>query len=168
MVVTLSVDAGGTFTDIVLEENGDRRFYKSLSNHDDIAQGILEGIAYVAEDRATNVRDLLASCSTFSCGTSAATNAILEGRTARTVLLHTEGFRDVLRIREGGRENSYDIYEDFPQPLVPRHLSFSVRERVNAEGGVEIPLDDTDVRRTLLRIRELEPEAIAVSLIWSI
>ncbi|ANL51043.1 hydantoinase A/oxoprolinase protein (plasmid) [Rhizobium phaseoli] len=168
MTVTLSVDVGGTFTDIVLEEGGKRRFYKSLSNHQDIAQGIMEGVAHVAGDRGTTVAELLGSCGTFSCGTTAATNAILEGRTARTILLHTEGFKDVLRVREGGRENSYDIYEDFPEPLIPRHLCFSVRERVNAEGGVEVPLDDDEVRSTLRQIAKLEPEAVAVALIWSV
>ncbi|MDG4889978.1 MULTISPECIES: hydantoinase/oxoprolinase family protein [unclassified Mesorhizobium] len=168
MNLTISVDVGGTFTDIVVDDHGALRFYKSLSNHDDIPQGIMDGIQYVASDRGTSVRDLLKACATFSCGTTAATNAILERRTARTVLICTTGFRDVLRIREGGRENSYEIFEDYPDPLIPRQLTFAVSERINAEGGVELSLDDREVREVLARVKKTEPEAVAVALMWSV
>ncbi|QGY32955.1 hydantoinase/oxoprolinase family protein [Pantoea cypripedii] len=168
MSVTISVDVGGTFTDIVVDDRGELAFYKSLSNHDDIAQGIMDGIGHVATQRGTSVQSLLQGCSTFSCGTTAATNAILERRTARTVLICTEGFRDILLIREGGRENSYEIFEDYPEPLVPRHLTFAVAERINAEGGIETPLDEQQVYDILETIRPLQPEAIAVALMWSV
>mgnify|MGYP003341943888 CR=1 FL=1 len=86
---------------------------------------------------------LLAACDDLAIGTTVATNAILEGKAAKTGLICTAGFRDTLLIREGGKADTYNIFVDYPEPYVPRHLTFGVAERVNAEGGVETPLEES-------------------------
>jgi len=165
----ISVDVGGTFTDFVVR-NADNTLstYKSSSTPGKIADGIFNGLELIAGRRGVDVRTLLGQCASFSCGTTAATNAILEHKVARTGLLCTDGFRDTLLIREGGKKDTYNIYMDYPAPYVPRHLTFGIRERINAEGGVELPLDEARVREAIGALRDLGVEAIAVSLLWSI
>src|SRR5262249_13328653 len=113
-------------------------------------------------------RDLLADTQVFVYGTTAATNAIITGRTAKTVFLTTEGFGDTLVLREGGKLHPFDFRASFPTPYVPRRLTFEVRERINSEGEVVVPLDAERLRETIAEIRELDVEAVAVSLLWSI
>lgn len=165
----ISVDVGGTFTDFVVR-NDDNTLstYKSSTTPGKIADGIFNGLHLIADRRGMDVRTLLGQCASFSCGTTVATNAILEKKVARTGLICTDGFRDTLLIREGGKKDTYNIYMDFPAPYVPRHLTFGVRERINAEGGVEVPLDEAQVRVIVEELRAQSVEAIAVSLLWSI
>lgn len=169
MSIEIAVDIGGTFTDLVVrEQNGRVDFFKSSTTPNDLSNGIFEGLKLIATQRRTSVPELLSACGSFACGTTAATNAILEGKVARTALLCTEGFRDVLAIREGGRADTYDIYVDYPEPYIPRHLTFGVRERMNAEGGIEVELDEDDVRRIIVQLKEERIESVAVCLLWSI
>ncbi|QHJ01279.1 hydantoinase/oxoprolinase family protein [Xylophilus rhododendri] len=167
MSFEIAVDVGGTFTDLVLRQPGqETRHYKSSSTAR-IEEGILSGIGIIAADLGLERQQLLERCSDFACGTTAATNAVLEGKGARTALLCTEGFRDTLLIREGTRHDVLDLYVDYPQPYVPRHLTHGIRERVNAEGGVEIPVDAEQVRAVARQLREQGVEAVAVCLLWS-
>ena len=165
----ISVDVGGTFTDFVVR-NDDNTLstYKSSTTPGKIADGIFNGLQLIADRRGIDVRTLLGQCGSFSCGTTVATNAILEKKVARTGLICTDGFRDTLLIREGGKKDTYNIYMDFPAPYVPRHLTFGARERINAEGGVEVPLDEAQARAIVAELRAQGVEAIAVSLLWSI
>lgn len=165
----IAVDVGGTFTDLVLQQSGKRaELFKTLTTPDELSAGILNGISQIAASLKLTNRELLEQCRAFSCGTTAATNAILEGKTAKTVLLCTEGFRDTLTIREGGRKNGYNLKEEFPAPYVPRELTFGIRERVNSEGGVEIALDEAQVKSVIKKVKRVSPEALAVSLLWSV
>ena len=167
MSIEIAVDVGGTFTDFVVRAGGIAA-YKSSTTPLDIADGIFNGLALIARRRGTTTAELLAATSSFACGTTVATNAILEHKAARTGLLITEGFRDTLLIREGGKADTYNIYMDYPEPYIPRSLTIGVRERINAEGGIETPLDEAGARRAIAELKSLGVEAVAVSLLWSI
>ncbi|TDR92913.1 hydantoinase/oxoprolinase family protein [Enterovirga rhinocerotis] len=169
MTYELSADVGGTFTDLVLRSDGAQiDIFKASTTPANIADGILNGIAGIAKSLDLDTATFLGRCDSFAVGTTIATNAILEGKQAKTGLLCTDGFRDTLLIREGGKADSYDFYVDYPPPYIPRRLTLGVRERVNAEGGVEIALDEADARRAIRRLKEYGVEAVAVSLLWSI
>ena len=101
-------------------------------------------------------------------GTTRATNAILEGRTARTGVLVTEGFPDILVRREGGKLNPFDFDEPYPAPYVPRRMTVEIRERIDAQGDVVVPLDEDRAREGLRRLARLGVEAVGVCLLWSI
>ncbi|MFN4155795.1 MAG: hydantoinase/oxoprolinase family protein [Paracoccaceae bacterium] len=169
MAYELSADVGGTFTDLVLRTGRTKiEIFKTSTIPQNISRGILNGVTMIAQTLGISTDNFLQDCESFACGTTIATNAILEGRQAKTGLLCTEGFRDTLLIREGGKPDSYDFYVDYPAPYIPRYLTIGIPERVNSEGGIEKPLDEKAVRKALAQFREDEVEAIAVSLIWSI
>src|SRR5690606_2495315 len=104
----------------------------------------------------------------FAFGTTAATNAILEGKGARTGLLCTRGHRDILLIREGGKEDTYKVDVDYPGPYIPRSLTLEISERIDAEGGVVTPVDEEGARAAILQLLEQDVQAIAVAFVWSV
>ncbi|MCO5070748.1 MAG: hydantoinase/oxoprolinase family protein [Rhizobiaceae bacterium] len=169
MNVQIAVDVGGTFTDLVLQESsGQIRTYKAPTTPGRIVDGILNGVELIADDFGLDRRELLRKCTRFACGTTAATNAILEKTYATTGLICTEGFRDILTVREGGKADTYTIAIDYPEPYIARHLTHGVRERMNSEGGVETPLDESQAIEAISQLRALGVESIAVCLLWSI
>ena len=131
-------------------------------------EGISEALTLAGAERGLTLRDLLARTAVFVYGTTAATNAIITGRTARTAFLTTEGFGDTLVLREGGKLHPFDFRAAYPKPYVPRRLTFEVRERITSEGEVLVPLDEERLRATVAAVGALEVEAVAVSLLWSI
>ena len=169
MGITIAADVGGTFTDFVTSDaDGAVHLSKSSTTPGRIADGIFAGLESIAVRRGLSLDTLLANCDSLAIGTTVATNAILENKAAKTALLCTQGFRDTLLIREGGKTDSYNIYIDFPAPYIPRYLSFGVAERINSEGGVETQLDEAAVRAAIAQMKEWNVEAVAVALIWSI
>ena len=165
----IGVDTGGTFTDIVVgDATGILSVGKALTTRERISRGILEGLAVAAAPLGLDAAKLLRQTAVFIYGSTRATNAILEGKTARTALLVTEGFPDTLVRREGGKTNPWDYSTDYPEPYVPRHLTFEIRERVTAEGTVLVPLHETSTREVLARLRAQRVEAVAVCFLWSI
>ena len=113
-----------------------------------------------------SLTELLDRTDEFTYGTTRATNAIVEGRTARTAFFTTEGFPDILLLREGGKLDPFRQIP-YPPPYVARYLTFEIRERVDSEGGVFVPLDEQTVLLAIARERELRAEAVAFCLIWS-
>ncbi|MGB3540255.1 MAG: hydantoinase/oxoprolinase family protein [Mesorhizobium sp.] len=169
MNVQIAVDVGGTFTDLVLQEtSGQIRIYKTPTTPGRIVDGILNGVELIASEFGLDRRELLSNCTRFACGTTAATNAILEKTYATTGLICTEGFRDTLTVREGGKADTYTIAIDYPEPYIARHLTHGVRERMNSEGGVETPLDEKHVVEAISQLKALGVESVAVCLLWSI
>ncbi|MCB8883785.1 hydantoinase/oxoprolinase family protein [Acidisoma cellulosilytica] len=167
--VAISLDIGGTFTDFVVRDaEGGIETYKSSTTNGRISDGIFNGLTMIAERRGVRLSGLLGECRSFACGTTVATNAILERKTAKTALLCTEGFRDTLLIREGGKADTYNLWVDFPEPFLPRRLTFGITERMNAEGGMETPLDEAQVHAAIAQMKHWGVEAVAVSLLWSI
>jgi N-methylhydantoinase A len=165
----LACDVGGTFTDLVLEDEAGRlHLYKSPTTPADPIVGLLAAVDLAAADLKRSRRALLAGIATFVHGTTRAINAILTGATARTAFLTTEGHRDILLLREGGRLDPYDNTQPFPRPYVPRALTFEVPERIGADGRVVKPLDEAAVLRIASQLAEHRVEAVGVCLLWSI
>ena len=168
-LVRAAVDVGGTFTDLVVEDAAGRfEIHKAASTPDDPVRGMLDALELVTEARGTTLAELLSSVELFVFATTRATNAIINGDTARTALLVTEGHPDILLWREGTRVGTFDYGQENPEPYVSRALTFEVPERVDARGEVVKPLDEGAVARIVDRLRELEVEAVAVCLLWSI
>lgn len=165
----LAVDVGGTFTDLVVSyEDGSVIGYKTPSTRPDIIQGFFNGIDLIAESNGVASDDVIKRLTRIDFGTTAATNALLEGKAARTALIVTKGFRDILVAREGGKEDSYDMKAVYPEPYIPRSLAFEITERMTAEGNVIKELDEESVLAAIEELRKAKVEAVAVSLIWSI
>jgi N-methylhydantoinase A len=167
--VRLAVDTGGTFTDLVIEdEGGSYAFYKAATVPDDPVQGILDVLEVAAEQRGVPKASVLADASILIHGTTRTLNAILTGTTARTAFLTTAGHPDVLVLREGGRSEIFNLTHQYPAPYVPRALTFEVPERIGAAGEIVDPVDEDAVTNIIARLRELEVEAVGVCLLWSI
>ncbi len=160
----LGVDVGGTFTDLVLvAPDGRALTRKVLSTSPDYAAGIVAGVqALLAETAAPpgEVREVVH-------GTTVATNAILEHRGARTGLLTTAGFRDILEIRRLRMPRLYDLDFERPAPLVPRRWRVEVAERVNARGEIVRPLERASVLAAIDRLVAEGVESVAVCLLHS-
>ncbi len=164
------VDTGGTFTDLVIEGLPEGlRFFKQPTTPDDPIRGLLDVVEFAATQLGTDAQSLLGRCGSFVHGTTRATNAIVEGATAKTAFITTKGHRDILLIREGGgRAAPLDYTFSYPDPYVPRALSFEVAERIRADGQVSEPLDETSVTDVIAALRAENVEAVAVCLLWSI
>jgi N-methylhydantoinase A len=166
---TISVDTGGTFTDLVLaDEEQVLGLFKSSTTPDDLFLGIAGAIEQAADHVGVPVADLLGATQVFVYSTTRSTNAILTGNVAKTAFVTTRGNRDILLYREGGKDQPHNLALPFKTPYVPRRLCFEITERVLADGSVAVELDEAQARATLERISELEVEAIGVCLLWSI
>src|SRR5687767_13852480 len=163
-----AVETGGTFTDLVLEDDRERvHMFKAPTTPGDPVTGIMDAVATAAESMATSVEDLLAAGHMFIHGTTHAINAVITGSTARTALLTTACHHDVLDFREGGRIEPFNFAVPFPEPYVPRALTFEVPERIAADGQVVEPLDEPATVRLIGELSELGVESVAVCLLWS-
>jgi N-methylhydantoinase A len=167
MTYRISVDTGGTFTDVVVaDEEGTLRIGKALTSRERAFDAIRDGLEQVAPELGLDVPQLLARTAVLTYGTTRATNAIVEGKTTRTAFFTTEGFLDVLLLREGGKLEPFRQIP-FPAPYVPRFLTFEIRERIDSEGDVFVPLDEGSVRDAIAEARRLGADAVAVCLLWS-
>ena len=144
----LACDTGGTFTDLVVEADGELAHVQGV---DDARTTRSRACSTRSRWRPTTTAwrsaDFLAPGETFIHGTTRAINAILTGKTARTAFLTTEGHPDILVFREGGRIEPFDFTVPYPEPYVPRALTFEIPERIGADGEVVTPLDEAAVRR---------------------
>jgi N-methylhydantoinase A len=163
----LGVDIGGTFTDVALEVSdaiGERRFSaKILTTPEAPERAVIAAIREVLRDAALAPSDL----SLIIHGTTLATNAIIERKGAKTAFITTEGFRDTIEIRHENRFEQYDVNIDLPPPLVPRRLRFVVPERINAQGKIILPLDETAVEHLADRILAEEIDSVAIGFLHS-
>src|SRR5437870_7751071 len=157
----VGVDIGGTFTDIVLLDAGGRIHAKKVSSSvDDYARAIVDGLGELFGETGLSGGDL----AEVLHGTTVASNAILELKGARTGLITTAGFRDVLEIRRIRMPKLYDLSWEKPVTLVERYLRMEVDERVDAHGRVQTPLDPAEVERVLDRLLGEKMESLAVCL----
>ncbi|CAG4925945.1 hydantoinase/oxoprolinase family protein [Paraburkholderia gardini] len=156
--VRLSVDIGGTFTDVVLE-TGERRLTKKvLTTPEQPERAVLEGAQLVLDDAGLVFADI----DVFVHGTTLATNAVLERRGARTALIGTMGFRDIVEIGTEGRYDQYDLQIEKQVPLVPRALRLTVEERMNAKGDVLLPLNERMLHRHIDFLHAQRVESVAI------
>jgi N-methylhydantoinase A len=165
----LACDTGGTFTDLIVEDDdGGIKMYKVATVPHDPVQGLLHATAIAAEDRRLSHSEFLGRCDLLIHGTTHAINAIITGRTAKTAFLTTAGHPDILVLREGGRAEPFNFHVPYPAPYIPRALTFEVPERINASGGIVTPLDEAAVLTILDRLAECQVKSIAVCLLWAI
>lgn len=167
MSLRIGIDVGGTFTDVVLVDDvtGRIQFAKTSTTPGDLAAGVLAGLDKILGIAAASMEDV----AYLVHGTTIGTNALIERTGARTGLITTEGFIDVLEIGRCQRpaEGMYDLSVDMPPPLVPRDLRRPVRERVGSNGQVLVPLDEDSAIAAADFLRDRQVEAVAVSLLWS-
>ena len=147
----LAVDIGGTFTDVALEHPGGRATIKVLTTPAAPEVGVLTGVRSILNTsgvEASNI-DLIIH------GTTLATNALIERKGARTALLTTAGFRDVIATGNESRYDQYDLNITLPEPLVPRSLRLPVTERLDNTGRVLKALDENDVRALVPTLKDV-------------
>src|SRR4029077_19860356 len=157
----LAVDIGGTFTDLALEHDGRRSTIKVLTTQAAPEQGVLDGVRDILLTSGVSPADI----GIVIHGTTLATNAVIERKGARTALITTQGFRDVLAMGTESRYDQYDLNIILPEPLVPRHLRLPIPERLDNEGNVLLPLDIAAVRALVPILQRERGESIAVGLL---
>lgn len=165
---TIAIDTGGTFTDLVVsDEERVLGLFKALTTPKNLFDGIEEAMATAANAIGTDLAGLAKRTKVFVYSTTHSTNAILEGKVAKTGFITTRGHRDILLYKEGGKDDVHNMTTAFPKPYVRRRMSFELTERILSDGAIAVPLDEAEVRQVLTRLGELETEAIGVCLLWS-
>ncbi len=161
----IGIDIGGTFTDFVLldDATGETRAYKCLTTPRDPSDAIEEGIRGIERQ----VPDCMGRIEEIIHGTTLVINAIIERKGARTGLITTRGFRDVLELGREIRYAVYDAFAEMPEPLVPRERRLEVDERLRADGSVLTALDEAQVRAALHSLAGMKVESVAVCLLNS-
>ncbi|PPR61940.1 MAG: Acetophenone carboxylase gamma subunit [Alphaproteobacteria bacterium MarineAlpha4_Bin2] len=161
----IGVDIGGTFTDAALvnEKTGEIGIAKTLTTPGDFGTGVVTALMEAIERYDVPADDV----SLLSHATTVVTNAILEEKGARTALISTRGFRDILELRRSSRGNLYDMFQDPPSVLVPRHRRLEITERIDAQGNAIIPIDLSEIDALVIEIQRLNVDAVAVSLLFS-
>jgi N-methylhydantoinase A len=159
----MGVDIGGTFTDVVLEIGEQQFSSKILTTYAAPEDAIIDGMRQVCEQ----ARIQPAQIEQIIHGTTLATNALIERRGAKTALITTEGFRDVIEMRSESRFEQYDLNLTLPEPLLPRQQRYTVRERVDARGDVLIELDRNEVESLAEEIAFAGYESVAIGLMHS-
>lgn len=136
-MLRIGIDIGGTFTDFVIYDSISNKLFsfKILSTPDNPSQAMLDGLSNLNSQEARKIVH----------GSTVATNALLERKGAKTALVTTKGFKDVLEIRRQDRVHLYDLTPERLEPLIPRKLRFEVNERVNYKGEITTPLKPSDI-----------------------
>src|SRR5260221_916254 len=160
----IAIDTGGTFTDCVWVEDGALKALKVFSTPDDPARAIGEALRNIGE---STKRTGPGGALTLLHGTTVGTNALLQRKGGRVALITTAGFEDVIEIGRQARPRLYDFFFDRVAPLVPRELRFGVMERTDAEGRISERPSDTELTRLREAVRRAEPDAIAISFLFS-
>ncbi|MCL2337465.1 MAG: hydantoinase/oxoprolinase family protein [Firmicutes bacterium] len=164
----IGIDVGGTFTDFLLVgEDGKSEVYKTPTTPADPSIGVFKGLEQMAAAKSQDLSQFLATVATIVHGTTITTNAVLTGNGAKTGFLTTKGFRDVLNLRRGLREEQYETKYAPPPPLVERKLIQVVEERVNCEGQVLKPLNEEDLKNAVAKFKEEKIESLGISFLFS-
>jgi N-methylhydantoinase A len=161
--VRLGVDIGGTFTDVVLEHGSESFSTKVLTTYIAPENAIIDGMHQVLAKANVAASDI----GQIIHGTTLATNALIERRGAKTALITTNGFRDVIEMRTESRFEQYDLNLNLPEPLLARQMRYTVTERVDATGSVLIPLDRSEVEAVVDRVAAAGYESVAIGLMHS-
>ncbi len=162
MTWTVAIDIGGTFTDVVADDGTGRRLTAKVPTVPaDPAVGLLNGLA-VLGNRGMPLEDV----NLVFHGTTIATNAVINDELARVVLLTTKGFRDILTYRSGSRPDAYDLRQSRPREFIRRDDRLEVDERISST-GVVLPLTAPEIDRAVGRVRSRNPEAVAISFLFS-
>jgi N-methylhydantoinase A len=165
MAWRIGIDIGGTFTDIALVEQDNGRFHlaKLLTTKQDFGSTVIEGVRAALASGAVAPADV----ALLAHATTVVTNALLEGKGARTGFVTTRGFRDILELRRSSRSDLYDLFQDGPAVLVPRRWRFEITERIGADGAVVVPLAEDELPALIAAIRQADLQTVAVSCLFS-
>ncbi|ODU56256.1 MAG: 5-oxoprolinase [Acetobacteraceae bacterium SCN 69-10] len=164
----IGIDVGGTFTDVVgIGPDGAITIAKAASTPVDQSEGVMRGLELLAERLGLALPALLAATARVVHGTTVATNALLEGKGARTGMLTTAGHRDVIEMREGLKPDRYDLRTTPPPALVPRAQRLAVRERMRADGSAETPLDPASLDAALDALAAEGVQSVAICFLHS-
>jgi N-methylhydantoinase A len=159
----IGVDIGGTFTDLVcIDDEGRLHTAKTPSTPDDPSRGVMVGLALLSERMALTLQDMLRTTGLFIHGSTVATNLVVERKGAELGLITTAGFRDVIELRDGSKQNRYNIRMTPPDPLIERPRRLEVSERVSSKGEVEMPLDEEAVRDAIKSLQSKRVEGLVV------
>ncbi|MBI4312779.1 MAG: hydantoinase/oxoprolinase family protein [Chloroflexi bacterium] len=153
----VGVDVGGTFTDFMLLDGDDMRTHKVLSTPDDPSRAVVQGLQEMGVLNETPLAH----------GSTVATNALLERRGARTALITTRGFEDLLLIGRQARPSLYDLLQEKPAPLVPPERAFGVTERLDKDGRVVLPMTPQEAEAVVKRVQASGSESVSVCLLFS-
>ncbi len=165
----IGIDVGGTFTDLVAMREGDAApfVFKTPTTPDDPSIGVVDGIEGLAATLGVEPQELLNSAEVLIHGTTVATNTLVERKGARVGLITTEGFRDLLEIREGLKEDRYNLRMDQVEPLAPRYLRVGAPERVDSSGAVRRELDVEELRRQVEYLKSEGVDSVAICFLFS-
>ena len=165
----IGIDVGGTFTDLVAMAEGDAApvAFKTPTTPADPSDGVLDGIEGLASSMGLDPRELLEQAQVVIHGTTVATNTLVERKGATVGLITTEGFRDLLEIREGLKEDRYNLRMDQVEPLAPRYLRVGVTERVDAGGKVRRKLDMDGLKRQIEYLKSEGVDSVAICFLFS-
>jgi N-methylhydantoinase A len=162
-MLKIGIDVGGTFTDMVaVDDNGISTLAKVPSTPQDPSIGVMQGLERLADVLGLSRGELLGQTERIVHGTTVATNALLEHKGAKVGLLTTEGHRDVIEMREGLKDDRYNLRMPPPVQLVPRALRLGVKERMRADGRIETPLDRSSLDTAIATLQNAGVEAVAV------
>jgi N-methylhydantoinase A len=161
-LIRVGVDTGGTFTDFVFEQDGRLNLFKLPSTPADPSLAIQQGLTRICAETGSRLDHI-----EIVHGTTVGTNALLQRRGARTALITTHGFEDVLVIGRQARPELYNLNAIKPPPLVADELRLGIKERVVASGEVIEPLDEQELRKLVRKLKQSKVEAIAISLLFS-
>ncbi|MEM8985409.1 MAG: hydantoinase B/oxoprolinase family protein [Pseudomonadota bacterium] len=164
-----AVDTGGTFTDLVVEDDEGRAFmFKAPTTPDDPINGVVDSLNVAAEAFGEPLEALLGRGDLFIHGTTRSINAVITGTTAKTAFLTTQGHPDILLLREGGRENVFDYDAPYPDPYIPRALTREIPGRIDRNGAIVTPFDEDAARKAVSELVDRGVEAFGVCFLWSI
>ncbi len=164
----IGIDVGGTFTDLVAADvEGRVTMAKAASTPEDQSLGVMEGLTLLAREHSLDLRAFLEATDLVVHGTTVATNALLERKGAAVGMLTTEGHRDVIEMREGLKEDRYNLRMPPPVPLVPRARRLGVKERVRFDGKVATPLDPRSLAAGIERLKHAGCASVAVCYLHS-
>ena len=168
MKYVVGVDTGGTFTDLIcVDEGGEYIVIKTPSTPENPSLAVIESLRKAGAQLGKDLKGFLADVTRICHGTTVSTNTVLTWRGAKVGLLCTKGFRDILGIRFGIRENPYNYTIPTPKPLVPRYLRVPIEERIKWNGDVIAPLNELEVKKACQYLKEQGVEALVVGFVWS-
>src|SRR6185369_1270225 len=164
----IGIDVGGTFTDCIMTDASGRSVMeKTFTTPRDPSEGVLAGLEKLAGKTNAPLTDFLRRVRRIVHGTTITTNAVLTGNGVKTGFITTQGFRDVLLMRRGVRENQFNSKVNPPIPLVPRSRTITVPERVDCTGAETLALDRDIARRAIRELKQQAVESVAVSFLFS-
>jgi N-methylhydantoinase A len=167
-VYVIGIDVGGTFTDLVVAREGQpSRYFKTASTPNDPSEGLMTGLNDAASAHDLSLEDFLAAADMIIHGSTVATNTLVERKGAKVGLITTDGFRDLLEMREGLKEDRYNLRMTPVEPLVPRFMRAEVPERVRSDGAAKVALDEDALNKALDGLKDEGVEALAVCFLFS-